>query len=357
MAKTVEGGRSFQAMKSEINSGIFHPVYFLEGTEAFFIDDLSDFIEEKALSKEERDFNLTVVYGRDVKMPDIISQAKRFPMFADRQVVIVREAHFLEDLEDKVDVKFGKKTKEINLLDEYLSQPVPTTVLVFCYKYGKLDGKTTLAKKIKNLPGYFNAEPVKDHLLGKWIEDYLKDQKIKINPRASQMLCEYLGADLSKITNEVSKLKLLLKEGEEISPEMVDANIGVTKDFNVFELHKALSSRDVLKAYRIVEYFAANKKQHSIFMVLGSLYSYFNRIFLYHVAPEPRTESSLAVVIGVPPFAVKEIVAAGKNYPLSKIPYIMTSLREADSRLKGSGDFMLNENEIYQELLFKIFNG
>jgi DNA polymerase III subunit delta len=357
MAKTGANSNSFQGISSEISSGNFYPIYFFEGDEAFFIDALSDLIEEKALTRDEKEFNFFVFYGRDVKMPDIISQAKRFPMFSERQVIIVKEAQDLEDLETKVEVKIGGKRKEINILEEYLNQPVPTTTLVFCHKYDKIDGKFSMAKKVRNLPGYFSADPLKEYQIPKWIEDYLRLQKIKINSNAAQMLCDYLGSDLSKIANEVSKLKLLLKPGDEITVALVDANIGISKEFNVFELQKALSSKDVLKAYRIVEYFAANKKVNSIFMVLGNLYSYFNKVFLYHVAPEPRSELALAGILGVPPFFVKDFVSAAKNYPLQKIPYIMSSLREADTRLKGSDGFSLDEEEIYQELLFKIFNG
>jgi DNA polymerase-3 subunit delta len=357
MAKTVSNSGSFQGMMAEINAGSFHPFYFFEGDESFFIDALCDLIEEKALSPEEKEFNHFVFYGRDVKISDVISQAKRFPMFAERQVVIVREAQDLVDLEEKIEIKIAGKKKEIYVLEEYLNQPVPTTVLVFCHKYGKIDGKVTLAKKVKSFPGYFYAEPLRDYHIPKWIEDYVKAQKIKINSNAAQMLCDYLGSDLSKIANEVSKLKLLLKPGDEISTAMVDANIGITKEFNVFELQKALSSKDVLKAYRIVEYFAANKKENSIYMVLGSLYAYFNRVFLYHVAPEPRSDAALAGVLGINPYFVKDFALAAKNYPLQKMPFIFSSLKDADNRMKGSDGFSLDESEVYQELLFKIFNG
>lgn len=357
MAKTTPGANTYEGLLAEINSGIFHPVYFFEGDEAFFIDALSNLIEEKALTPEEKDFNFSVYYGRDVKMPEIIAQAKRFPMFAERQLVIVREAQDLDDLDSKVNFKFGKKSKDLNLLEEYLAQPVSSTVLVFGYKYGKIEGKLSLSKKLKTLPGYFLAEPLREDRIPIWIENFLKAEKVKINPKAAQMLADYLGNDLSKISNELSKLKLLLKEGQEISTELVNANIGISKEFNVFELQKAISNRDVLKAYRIVEYFAANKKTNPIFMVLGALYTYFNKVFLYHVAPEPRTDAALAGIMGVNPYFVKDYVMAGKNYPLQKIPYIMTSLREADTRLKGSDEFSLNDGQIYQELLFKIFNG
>lgn len=357
MAKTVSNVNSFQGLVAEITAGNFQPFYFFEGDESFFIDALSDLIEEKALSPEEKEFNHFVFYGRDVKISDVISQAKRFPMFAERQVVIVKEAQDLVDLEEKIEIKIAGKKKEIYVLEEYLNQPVPTTVLVFCHKYGKIDGKVTLAKKVKSFPGYYFAESIKDYLVPKWIEDYMKTQKIKIHSDAAQMLSDYLGSDLSKIANEISKLKLLLKPGDEITTALVDANIGITKEFNVFELQKALSAKDVLKAYRIVEYFAANKKDNPIYMVLGNLYTYFNKVFLYHVAPEPRSDFALAGVLGTSPYFVKDYAMAAKNYPLQKMPFIFSSLKDADNRVKGSDGFSLAEIEVYQELLFKIFNG
>jgi DNA polymerase-3 subunit delta len=263
----------------------------------------------------------------------------------------------LEDLETKEEVKVGGKRKEINLLEEYLGQPVPSTVLVFCYKDKKVDGKLNLAKKLKSLPGYFLAEPIKESELTRWIEDYVKAKGFKISSKAAQMLADCLGSDLSKVANEVSKLGLLIKPGEEISYDLVEKNIGISKEFNVFELQKAISNRDVLKAYRITSYFAANKKANSIYMVLGFLYGYFSKVFLYHTAPLPKTDSSLAAAMGISPYIVREYANAAKFFPLQKLPFIFSSLREADTRLKGADGFSLKEEEVYQELLFKIFNG
>ena len=271
---------------TDLKRKIFKPVYFLSGEEAYYIDLISDYIEKNVLDENEQEFNQTILYGKDVDLNSIISAAKRFPMMSDYQVVIVKEAQNLkelgksaggsddEEVGEPTTLKKGNTTSSIALAS-YLQHPQASTILVFCYKYKKLDKRSSTYKSLQKNHVFLETKKLYDNLLPEWITTTVQDQKFKIGPKAAFLLAEFLGNDLSKITNEIEKLVINLKEGEEITTDAIQDKIGISKEFNVFELQDAIGKKDVLKANRIINYFSANEKEHPSVMTLSVLYGYF----------------------------------------------------------------------------------
>ena len=346
---------SFEQILSEIKSKKFKPVYFFEGEEPYFIDYLSDFIEANALQDFEREFNQTVLYGKDVDSGRIISEAKRFPMMADKQVIIVREAQEVKDLDKSFEIKQGKTTIQINAFEEYIKKPQESTILVICYKYKKLDARKSLSKNIKNYATYFHSEKLRDSSLSGWIDGYCKQNGIVINPRASALLSEYLGNDLQKISNEISKLLLNKKGDRNILEADVQTNIGISKDYNVFELQSALAIKDVLKANRIINYFVLNPKAHPTIMTVASLFNYFSKLLLYHSLPD-KSGSAVASALKINPYFTKEYEALAKKYSPEKTMRIIGYLREADALVKGVDTAGISDADLLKELVFKILH-
>lgn len=353
MAK--QTGLSFENIIAEIKSKQFKPVYFFEGEEPFFIDYLSDLIEANALQDVEKEFNQTILYGKDVDSGRIINEAKRFPMMADKQLVIVREAQEVKDLDKVVEFKQGKTTIAINAFEEYIKNPQKSTILVICYKYKKLDARKSLSKNIKNYSTYFFSEKLKDYQLSAWVDSYCKQQKIAITPKANAMLCEYLGTDLQRVANEISKLLLNKKVGDAISEDDVRTNIGISKDYNVFELQAALSAKNILKANQIIIYFSLNLKEHPTIMTIATLFGYFSKLLLYHSLPD-KSGSSVASTLKVNPYFVKDYEAASKKYSPDKIMRIISYLREADATVKGVDSTDIDDIDLLKELIFKILH-
>ncbi len=353
MAK--QSGLSYEQIVSEIKNKQFKPVYFFEGDEAYFIDSLSDLIEANALQDFEKEFNQTILYGKDVDSGRIITEAKRFPMMADKQLVIIREAQDVKDLDKPIEIKQGKKNIEINIFEEYIKNPQTSTILVICYKYKKLDARKTLSKSIKTYASYFHSEKIKDYNLGIWIDNYCNQNKLSISPKANAMLCEYLGNDLQKISNEISKLMLNKKGDRDISESDVQTNIGVSKDYNVFELNTAIANRNILKANKIINYFSANSKEHPAIVSIATLFGYFTKVLVYHTLTD-KSDAAVASAIKVNPYFVKEYVLAAKNFTPEKCVRIISYLREADGHLKGVDSSAVSENELMKELLFKILH-
>lgn len=324
---------------NDIRSGNLKPIYFLMGQEAYYIDQISKYIQEHALAPHERDFNQMILYGRDVSIDDIIAQAKRFPMMAERQVVIVKEA---QDL-----------SRTIEQLVTYVEQPQPTTVLVICYKYKTLDKRKKLSKALVKHGELFESKPLYENQVPDWIRKVLAGKGYKITPKAALMLVEFLGTDLGKISNELEKLQLIVKPEQEITPQIIEENIGISKDFNNFELQKAIGSRDIVKAYSIAHYFAQNPKNHPLVMTVALLYSFFNKLLKYHALPDT---SSAPRILGVSPYFIKDYQVAARNYPMKRVSAIIHGIRVIDMKSKGVGASNRPQGDLLKELLITIFD-
>ncbi len=326
---------------NDIKAGIIKPIYFLMGEEPYYIDKLSDYIEQNILSEEEKGFNQTVLYGRDVSIEDIVSSAKRYPMMAERQVVIVKEA---QDL-----------ARTIDKLESYVENPMPSTVLVFCYKYKTLDKRKKLPKLLAKAGVLYESKKLYENQVGDWIKRVLAGKKYSIEPKANAMLVEFLGTDLSKINNELEKLQIILPKGSTITPMQIEENIGFSKDFNVFELRKAIGERNQLKAYTIADNFAQNPKDNPIVMTTGLVFGFFIQLLKYHGLKD-KNPKNVAAVIGVNPFFLKEYDVALRNYPMKKVSQIVSSLRDVDVKSKGVGANAIPQSDLLREMLYKIFN-
>jgi DNA polymerase-3 subunit delta len=324
---------------NDIKAGNIRPLYFLMGEEPYYIDRIADYIESKLLSEEEKGFNQTVLYGRDVSIEDIISTAKRYPMMAERQVVIVKEA---QDL-----------SKNIDKLESYAENPMPSTVLVFCYKYKTLDKRKKVTKLIEKHGLVFESAKLKDYQISPWIERVLKGKNYGIEPKAAVLLAEFLGTDLSKISNELDKLQILLPKGTTITTKHIEDNIGFSKDFNVFELRKAIGERNQLKAYQIAKYFAENPKDNPMVVTTSLVFSFFSQLLQYHGLRD-KSPKNAAATLKVSPYFIKDYETAARNYPMKKVSAVVAALRDTDVRSKGVGASLGND-DLLREMLVRIF--
>ena len=325
----------------DIKQGRFKPVYFLMGEEPYYIDKISDYIESNVLSDADKGFNQMVLYGRDVSIDDIVSNAKRYPMMAEHQVIIVKEA---QDL-----------SRTIEQLAVYADQPQPTTILVINYKYKKIDKRKALYKALKKNGVVYESKKLYENQVSDWIRRVLGGQGFKIVPKASQMLVEFLGTNLSKIDNELNKLKIVLPEGTQITPEHIEKNIGISKDFNNFELRKAIGFRDEVKAYRIVKYFADNPKDNPSVMTISLLFNFFSQLLHLHGLHD-KSSRNVAQSLKINPYFVDEYITAARNFPMKKVSVVVSILREFDVKSKGVGANALPQKDLLNELLVKIFN-
>lgn len=325
---------------NDIKAGKLKPIYFLMGEEPYYIDKLSDYIQENVLSEDEKGFNQTVLYGRDVSMEDIVSSAKRYPMMAERQVIIVKEA---QDL-----------TKTIEKLESYAENPMPTTVLVFCYKYKTLDKRKKVTKQLEKNGLVYESKKLYENQVGDWIKRVLQGKGYTIEPKASAMLVEFLGTDLSKINNELEKLQIILAKGTVISAKHIEENIGFSKDYNVFELRKAIGERNEMKAYKIIKYFADNPKDNPMIVITAQVFSFFSTVLLYHGLKD-RNPKNAAAALKVNPYFLKDYDVALKNYPMKKVSSIVATLRQIDVKSKGVGATLAN-SDLLKEMLIGIFN-
>ncbi|GAB3712384.1 DNA polymerase III subunit delta [Flavobacterium koreense] len=326
---------------NDIKAGNIKPIYFLMGDEPYYIDKLTEYIEQNVLQEHERDFNQTILYGRDVTIEDVVGNAKRFPMMADRQVVVVREAQELSRTIDKI--------------ESYVENPQPTTVLVFAYKYKTLDKRKKVTKLLDKHGVVFESKKMYDNQVGTWISRVLQGKGYSIEPKANAMLVEFLGNDLSRISNELNKLQIILPKGHTINPKDIEENIGFSKDFNVFELQNALGSRNQLKAYQIAQYFADNPKDNPMVVTTSLVFSFFIKLLKYHGLKD-KNPKNVAAVLGVSPFFLKDYDVALKNYPMKKVSSIVATLRDIDVKSKGVGANSLPNHDLLKEMLVKIFN-
>ncbi|WP_458626365.1 DNA polymerase III subunit delta [Winogradskyella sp. PC D3.3] len=322
-----------------IKKGDLKPIYFLMGEESYFIDKISDYIENNVLDETEKGFNQMVLYGRDITIDDIVSNAKRYPMMAERQVVIVKEA---QDL-----------SRTIEQLVKYATNPQPSTVLVLNYKYKKLDKRKALYKAINKVGVVYESKKMYENQVSDWIRRVLAGQNYNISPKASQMLVEFLGTNLSKIDNELNKLKIVLPEGTQITPEHIEENIGISKDFNNFELRKAVGERNIVKAHQIAKYFAENPKDNPIVVTVALLFNFFSQLLHLHGMTD-KNPRSVASALKVNPYFVNEYLDAARNYPMKKVSYIIGLLRESDVKSKGVGANAVPQGDLLKELLVKI---
>ena len=325
----------------EISSGNPKPIYFLMGEEAYYIDKLSDYIESNVLSEEEKGFNQMILYGRDVEIEDIVANAKRYPMMSEKQVVIVKEA---QDL-----------SRTIEKLTSYAENPQPSTILVICYKYKTLDKRKKLSKLIAKNGCLFESKKLYDNQVGGWIINELKGKGYKIEPKANQMLVEFLGNNLSKVNNELDKLTLILPIGRTISASDIEENIGISKDFNYFELQKAIGEREIVKANRIVIYFSQNPKSNPLVLTISMLNNYFTKLLLFHGLKD-KGRINASKMLGINPYFVSDYEVAAKKYPMRKVAQIISFLRDADLKSKGVGAVNLPHGDILKELIFKIMH-
>lgn len=318
------------------------PIYFFYGEEAYFIDKLSDYIENNVLTEAEKGFDQMILYGRDVSMAEVISNARRFPMMAERQVIIVKEA---QDL-----------IRTFGQLESYLDNPQPTTTLVFNYKYKKPDKRKKVFKKLAKTSVFFESKVLYENQVPSWIAQYVKKNGYLIEPKASQMLVEFLGTGLSKIVNELNKLYIILPKGTTISPEAIEENIGISKDFNNFELRKAIGTKNVLKANQIINYFTQNPKSNPLVLTISLLNSFFTQLLQLHALPNKNNSRAVASALRVNPFFVGDYTTAAVNYPMRKVSQVIGLLREADLKSKGVGARDLPHGDLLKELLFKIMH-
>ncbi|MBG7612977.1 DNA polymerase III subunit delta [Polaribacter sp. BAL334] len=325
---------------ADIKRKILKPIYFLMGEESYYIDQISDFIEKNVLDESEKGFNQQVMYGRDVTIEDIIAAAKRYPMMAERQVIIVKEA---QDL-----------SRTIENLASYAENPQPSTVLVLNYKYKTLDKRKKLYKIIAKNGLIFDSKKLYENQVSDWIRRVLNGKKYQIEPKAALMLIEFLGTDLSKISNELNKLVLILPEGTIINDKHIEENIGISKDFNNFELRKAVGEKNILKSNRIINYFAENPKNNPLVMTISLLNGFFTQLLFFH-GLQDKSKKSVASALGINPYFVDEYFLASRNYPIQKVTSILSFLRDADMKSKGVGANQSQE-DILKELLFKILH-
>lgn len=331
---------TFQSILNEIKSGKIHPIYFLMGEESFFIDQISAFIETSVLDETQRGFDQTVLYGKDTTVDDIISIAKRYPMIATRQVVIVKEAQNL--------------SRTIEQLLPYVNNPQQTTTLVFCYKYKSIDKRKALYKALSKSHVVFESNKIYDSKIPSFISGVLQNRNLKITPKASYLLADFLGNDLSKISNELEKLQLVIGATDTITPELIQENIGISKDYNNFELQKAIAQLNRKKAYQIVRYFSENTNQHPMVVTVATLYSFFTKLMTLHTVTD-RNPKSLSRAIGVNPYFLDDYVTAAKNFPMRRISGVFQTLRIMDTKSKGV-DANLKPKDLYNELVFRILN-
>ncbi len=327
----------------------YKSIYLLHGEEPYYIDEVINFMENNLLSDAEKGFNQTVFYGKDTDIATIINAAKRYPMMSEYQLIVVKEAQ---------DLKWAKETEgsspAAEILLNYFEKPLPSTILVLGYKYSNFDKRKKIYKAIDKNGLVFQCDLVRDYKIVPWIEEFVKEKGYKIAPQATALMAEYLGTDLSKIANEIEKLFLNVAKETSITTEHIQNNIGISKEYNVFELQKALATRNVLKCNQIVNYFAANPKANPMVMVMANLNSYFIKILKYHYLPN---KNDAAKELGISPFFVRDYETAARAFNNYKTFEIISLLREYDLKSKGlDSTGNINDGELLKELLFKILH-
>ena len=335
---------SFDSIMDDLKARRFAPVYYLMGDESYYIDKISDYIAEHVLQPEERDFNQTVLFGSDVTASQVADYARRYPMMSEHQVVIVKEAQNIKNTE---------------ALEKYFKQPLASTILVMCYKNGSVDGrKREYVKAIQSAGVLFESKKLRDRDLPAFIESYLKAREVTIDTKSTQIIADSIGSDLSRLASELDKVVLSLpKESRRVTPEVVEDQIGVSKEFNSFELRDAIINRNVFKANQIIKYFDENPKAGSIYAFLPLLFSYFQNLMIAHYCPQKNSQEALAEWLELrSPWAAREYVTGMKNYSAMKVLQIIGKLREMDAKSKGLDNPNTGPGELMKELIFFILH-
>lgn len=322
----------------------FLPIYFFHGEEPFFMDVAVKSLENDVLEEDEKAFNQTVVYGKDTTFSEVLSLARQFPMMGDKQVIIVKEAQDITLTEP-----------ESNALKVYAENPIESTILIIAYKYKKVDARKAFTKILTQKKMIFLSEKVKDYNVPKWIENEIRTLRIQAKPNIPTLLAEYLGTDLSRISNELLKLKMILKEGEVLDEKIIETNIGISKDFNVFELIKALGKKDEVNAFKIAHYIGKSPKANPFVMTTGNLYNFFSNLVIFHtmVGQSPQNQAS---IMGINPYFLKDFGEAARFYNLKNCTRVISVLREIDLKSKGLGAINMTDSELLKEMVYKILH-
>jgi DNA polymerase-3 subunit delta len=335
---------NFDAIMADLKAGTFVPVYYLMGDEPYYIDQIADYIAEHALQPEERDFNQTILFGSDVNAAQIADAARRYPMMAERQVIIVKEAQNVKNTEP---------------LERYFKQPMPSTVLVMCHKNGTIDGrKKEYVRSIQSAGVLFESKKLRDRDLPAFIENYLSSRQVSIDPKSTQMIADNIGADLSRLTSELEKVVLSLPEQDRrVTPQVVEDQIGVSKEFNGFELRDAIVNRNVYKANQIIKYFDENPKAGSIYSFLPLLFNYFQNLMIAFYSPNSKSQEAVAEWLELRnPWAAKDYMTGMRNYSGMKVMQIISKIREIDAKSKGLDNPNTGPGELMKELIFYILH-
>ena len=333
---------TYEEIARELKNRIYKPVYYLMGEESYYIDRISEYIAQTVLNENEKEFNQTIVYGADTDIATVINAAKRYPMMSKYQVVIVKEAQNIKNIEE---------------LAYYLQKPLDSTILVLCHKHGTLDRRKKLAAEIEKVGVLFESKKIKDAQLPGFISSYLKRRSVEIEPKASEMMAEFVGADLSRMAGELEKLIITLpREQKRITPEQIERNIGISKDYNNFELRNALVAKDVFKANQIIKYFEENPKTNPIQMTLSLLFSFYSNLMLAYYAPD-KSEQGIANMLGLrTPWQARDYAVAMRKYSGVKTMQIVGEIRYADAKSKGVGNPSLEDGDLLRELVYKILH-
>ena len=318
----------------------FKPVYWLEGDEDYFIDEVMDYAEKKILSESEAEFNQTIFYGKDANWADIVNACRRYPMFAERQVVLLKEA---------------QQMKEVDKLESYVENPLPSTILVVSYKGKTLDGRQKFSKLIKKKGEVFHSKKMYENQLPGWINSYLQANGFSIKPKALALLVDHIGNDLSRMVNEIEKLSLNLGKDKNITEDHIEKFIGISKEYNIFELQNALSKKDQPKAIRIIQYFEANPKAVPVQLILPSLYSYFSKILTVYQMHD-KSDRALKPVFNFNPALVEQVMETIKNYSFLEMEQVILLLQDANLKSIGIGNTGISTGALMKELSYKIMN-
>lgn len=332
---------TFPQIIKELKAKRYAPIYLLHGNEPYYIDKISKYIEDNVLTEGEKSFNQMVLYGKDTDHKTLIDACSRYPMMASHQVVILKEAQEMKTL------------KEIL---PYIEKPVHTTILVICFKHKKFDGRTKFGKLLKQKALIFESKKLYDNQIPDWIQSYLKEKKLSISPSASALVAEYLGEDLSKVSNELDKLAINLAPGTEVNEKHIQEQIGISKEYNVFELQKALGSKNVVKSNRIINYFISNPKKNPLVVVVGTLFNFFSKVYLTHFLKN-SSEREMMEKLGVRhAFFLKDYKLAARNYPYQQSQAVISILKEYDLKSKGVDRVNATDGDLMKEMIFKILH-
>ena len=336
-------GKTFQDIMKDLKARRFSPIYILMGEEAYYIDQITNYIAENVLTPAEQDFNLNICFGADVSAVQVTDMAKRFPMMAEYQVVIVKEAQNIHSLD---------------ALEKYLKNPAKTTILVWCHKNGKIDARKKVISLAEVHGVVFESKKLKEYQLAGFMQNYLAAKKITIEPKATQMMADHIGADLSRLTSELDKVALSLSENDKrIIPDIVEKEVGVSKNFNTFELRDAIVNRNVFKANQIVNYFISNPKAGSLYSFLPLLFSYFQNLMIVFYSPNNKSESDIAQILGLKNnWGAKEYIIGMRNYSARKTMDIIAKIREVDAKSKGLNNVSTGAGDLMKEVIFFILH-